>query len=343
MVDVEDRLLLDSPAAILHHYRKPGTPPQPPVLVVAPLSGHFGWLMRDLVLGLAPRHDVHLLEWQDARDIPAAAGRFGLDRSIGCIMDALRRLPRRATVVAVSQAPTAALAAAALMAADAEPMRPRALVLMGGFIDTRINPTPMARMAGALPAGWFSRILATRTAGGQAGDGRLVYPGRYHWQALARYLSRHLATGGELAGKLADDDGADPDAFPFLRLFSTLMDLPAEFAEDNSELVFRRHALARGQLTWAGQPVEPAALEDVALMTVEGGRDDSSGFGQTLAAHALSHRIPDGLREHHIEPEAGHFGLFHGRPWFESILPEVEAFIARVARSRRAPRHRQKV
>ncbi|HSV28402.1 MAG TPA: polyhydroxyalkanoate depolymerase [Candidatus Omnitrophota bacterium] len=331
-LEVEDRVVLDTPFLLLHHYRKPLRGPEPAVLVVAPMSGHFGWLMRDTVLGLLPRHEVLLLEWKDAREVPVAAGRFDLDRTISGVMDCVRLLGPGLTLLGVSQSATTILAATALMAAQNDPSRPCGLVLMGGFIDPRPRPTAVERLVSSLPDGWFSRVLAGSVPDGDLGAGRRVYSARYHWQALARYLARHMLSGRELQRKTLADDGADCDTFPFLRLYSTLMDLPVEFADDVATRIFRQAHLARGLLSWQGHAVEPAAIEDVALMTVEGARDDSSGRGHTLMAHALAHRIPDALREHHIEDEAGHFSLFHGRLWREAILPEVETFIALAAR-----------
>ena len=327
-VAVEDCLLADRPFWLLRRLRKAGSGAQPAVLVVAPLSGHFGWLMRDTVLGLLARHDVFLLEWKDAAEVPRDAGAFALDENVAAVIEATRLLGPDVALLGVSQAPTALLAAAALLAADRDPARPRALVLMGGFIDPRVSPTQIGRAAAGLPPGWFERVLATPVPPGRGGAGRRVYLGALHGQALARYLARQLATGGELARKSLDDDGADPVGHPFLRLYSTLMDLPAEFAEDNVRTVFREARLARGRMVWRSRPVDPAAIEDIAVMTVEGGCDDSSGPGQTRAAHALCPRLAPGRRAHVDVPAAGHFGLFHGEPWHSQVLPRVEAFVA---------------
>ncbi|MDA8230670.1 MAG: polyhydroxyalkanoate depolymerase [Magnetospirillum sp.] len=329
-VDVEETIVLDRPFWQLHLFRKSGRGRHPEVLIVTPLSGHFGWLMRDLVVGLLARHDVFLLEWKDAREVPLSAGRFDLSDNIAAVIDAVRLLGPDIALLGVSQAPTAILAASALLAEDRDPARPRAIVLMGGFLDPRINPTAIERLASRLPPGWFSHVMATTVPAGYPGAGRRVYRGDIHGRTLARYLARHIATGGELARKVRADDGSDPERFPFLRLFSTLMDLPAEFAEDNVQTVFRDHLLARGELFWRGRRIDPSAVDDIALMTVEGGGDDTSGVGQTLVAHALCHRLPYDERAHCHEPAAGHFGLFHGEPWRSHILPEVEAFLAQI-------------
>lgn len=326
---VEDRILLERPNWLLRRFAKSCAGPQPGVLVVAPLSGHYGWLMRDTVLGLLPDHDVHLLEWRDARDIPAAAGRLGLDACVLAVMQALRALGRGVTALGVSQAPLPILAATALMAAQAEPERPRALVLMGGFIDPRAAPTAIEKLTARLPCGWFTRTMACTVPAGEPGGGRRVYPGAAHGRALKRYLDRHLAEHGELHRKVTADDGADPERFPFVRLYSALMDLPAEFAEENARKVFAEALLPRGLLACLGRLVEPARITDVALMTVEGAADDSSAPGHTHAAHALCPHIPEPMRRRLTVPGMGHFGLFHGDGWRRQVLPEVTAFIAR--------------
>lgn len=337
---VEDRLLLERPNWLLHHFVKQtggSDRRQPPVLVVAPMSGHFGWLMRDTVLGLLPDHDVHLLEWRDARDIPAAAGRLGLDACVAAVMTALRHLGGGVTVLGVSQAPVPILAAAALMAAQSEPERPRALVLMGGFIDPRAAPTDIERLTARLPCGWFTRTMATTVPAGEAGAGRRVYAGAAHAQALNRYLARHLTQHGELHGKVTADDGAAPDRFPFHRLYTTLMDLPAEFAEDNARKVFAEARLPRGELACLGRLVEPTRIADIALMTVEGGADDSSAPGHTHAAQALCPALPPDLRRQATFSGLGHFGLFHGDGWRRRVLPEIAGFIAAMAGTTAGP------
>jgi poly(3-hydroxybutyrate) depolymerase len=35
------------------------------------------------------------------------------------------------------------------------------------------------------------------------------------------------------------------------------------------------------------------------------------------------------MRQHHLQPKVGHYGVFNGRRWREEILPHVRAFIRR--------------
>lgn len=331
LAPVRDLLVLDRPWSSLRHYAKSARRPQPKVLVVAPLSGHFGWLMRDAVVGLLANHDVFLLEWRNASFIPAAAGILNLGSAIGAVIEAINALGPKVTLFGVSQAATLVLSAAALMAAERHPNRPAAVVALGGFLDTRQHPTGIELLAGKLPSGWFSRVVAEVVPPDAPGAGRHIYPASTHAQALQRYLSRHMSERGELYHKMTADDGEDPERFPFARLYSTLMDLPAEYAEDNARKVFAEAHLPRGLLTWKGRPVLPEHMRDIGLMTVEGGVDDSSGQGQTHAAHELCPNLPAHLRRRHDEPGAGHFGLFHGAAWRGSILPRIEEFIAETA------------
>ncbi len=56
--------------------------PQPRVLLVAPLSGHFATLLRNTVRTMLPEHDVYITDWHNARDAPISAGRFGFDEYV---------------------------------------------------------------------------------------------------------------------------------------------------------------------------------------------------------------------------------------------------------------------
>jgi poly(3-hydroxybutyrate) depolymerase len=88
-------------------------------------------------------------------------------------------------------------------------------------------------------------------------------------------------------------------------------------------------------MTWRDHAVDPKAIRLTALMTVEGELDDISAPGQTLAAQTLCTSIPDHLRVQHMEENVGHYGIFNGRRWRDSIAPRITDFI-RKAESARA-------
>jgi len=91
--------------------------------------------------------------------------------------------------------------------------------------------------------------------------------------------------------------------------------------------VFHRHDLAHGRFRVRGELVDPGAIEDTALMTVEGERDDICGPGQTVAAHNLCANLAAAKKTHHLQRDVGHYGVFHGRRWQSEIYPKVRTFI----------------
>jgi poly(3-hydroxybutyrate) depolymerase len=230
-------------------------------------------------------------------------------------------------VLALCQSAVPALAAIALLAAAGEASQPRSLVLMGGLIDTRINPTRMNRLARRLLLAWFERTVIAAVPPGYPGHDRLVYPASAQRAALLTYLARHFEYLPGVPPRLrihGDEALADPQ---FCKRLLTLMDLPAELFVQNVRLVLQEHALARGALVWRGLKVRPEAVRRTALMTVEGQFDDVSGRGQTLAAHTLCRSIPAGRRSHYEQPGVGHFGMFAGPRWLDQVAPRIRAFI----------------
>lgn len=86
---------------------------QPAVLVVAPLSGHHATLLRDTVRTLLQDHKVWITDWVDARMVPAAEGRFGLDDYVAYVEEFIRLIGAEdLNVVSVCQPTVPVLAAA---------------------------------------------------------------------------------------------------------------------------------------------------------------------------------------------------------------------------------------
>ena len=103
--------------------------------------------------------------------------------------------------------------------------------------------------------------------------------------------------------------------------------MPAEFYLETVDAVFQRELLARGELTWRGQPVDPAAISRTALLTVEGEKDDICGVGQTMAAQDLCSGIKPVKKRHHLQAGVGHYGVFSGSRWENQVYPVVRNFI----------------
>ena len=322
---VQEEVVQTTPFATLLRFAKPGAAAQPKVLVVAPMSGHFATLLRDTVQTLLQDHDVYVTDWHNVRDVPLAAGRFGLDEYTQHIIDFLATLGPGANVVAVCQPCVAALAAVALMSEDDHPATPASLTLMAGPIDCRISPTAVNRLANEKPISWFKSKLISTVPWHHAGRGRRVYPGFVQLSAfISMNQQRHIdAFKSYYQHLVADEFDAAEITRTFYEEYMAVADLSADFYLETVQQVFQDHALPKGELRIKGRLVRPAAIRRTALLTVEGERDDICAIGQTLAAQDLASSLRPYMRTHYVQADVGHYGVFSGKRWQRHIYPLV--------------------
>lgn len=331
-VAVQDEVVLDHPFCKLVHFRRalpPGQARGPRVLIVAPLSGHHATLLRDTVRALLPHHEIYITDWVDARMVPLADGAFGLDDYIDVVRQCFAFLGPGSHVMAVCQPTVPVLAAVALMAAANDPCRPRSMTLMGGPIDPQRSPTQVNSLASTKPFSWFETRLIHRVPPRYPGSGRAVYPGfLQHAGFVSMNPDRHLQSHYDFYQHLLRGDLDDAEAHRrFYDEYNAVLDMAAEFYLDTIRIVFQEYRLPLGIWRVRGQPVDPSRIHDVALFTVEGELDDISGLGQTEAAQKLCCNIPAADRRHYIAAQCGHYGIFSGRRWRDTIAPQVTAFI----------------
>jgi poly(3-hydroxybutyrate) depolymerase len=303
--------------------------PQPCLLIVAPMSGHYPTLLRGTVEGFLPNHDVYVTEWIDARMVPVTEGRFDLDDYVDYIISILHFLGGDAHVLAVCQPSVPVLAAVARMEANSDPYVPHSMVLMGGPIDTRVNPTAVNTLAQRRGTDWFRRHVITKVPFPNPGFMRDVYPGFLQLHGfMSMNLDRHIEAHRKLFLHLVHGDGDSAQKHrEFYDEYLAVMDLAAEFYLQTVETVFVRHALPKGEMTHRGERVDPAEIRRVALFTIEGENDDISGVGQTEAAHRLCCNIPAERKAHWLQPAVGHYGVFNGTRFRSEIVPRVSDFV----------------
>ena len=325
MVPVCEEEVLATPFGTLLRFAKEGVPPQPKVLVVAPLSGHFATLLRDTVRVLLPEHDVHITDWANARDVGIWHGPFGFDEYIEHLITFLEVMGPGAHVVAVCQPCVQALAAAALMAEDDNPAQPASLTLMAGPVDTRVNPTKVNELATGRPISWFEQNLIARVPLRYPGAARRVYPGFVQLTAfMSMNAERHVKAQVDLYKAMANGEHEQAATIKaFYDEYFAVLDLTAEFYLETVQRVFQEHLLARGLLEWRGRRVNPKAIRRTALFTVEGERDDICAIGQTVAAHDLCSSLRPYRKKHYMQAGVGHYGVFSGRRWAGQIYPLV--------------------
>jgi poly(3-hydroxybutyrate) depolymerase len=306
------------------------------LLIVAPMSGHYATLLRGTVEAMLPDHDVYITDWIDARTVPLAEGSFDLDDYIDYLVSILHFIGPGAHVMAVCQPSVPVLAATALMSARGDHNLPATMILMGGPIDTRVNPTAVNTLANNHDLEWFRQNAIMKVPFPHAGFMREVYPGFLQISGfLSMNLDRHLQAHQDFYRHLVDGDGDSAEKHrDFYDEYLAVMDLTAEFYLQTVETAFIRHALPKGEMVHRGEPVDPKAIRSVALFTIEGENDDISGVGQTKAAHDICVNIPAEMRAHYLQPKVGHYGVFNGSRYRAEIAPRIADFIASHSRRR---------
>lgn len=331
----EDVVWSDSWCDLLHFRRDPqalaearGKQDDRKILFVAPMSGHYATLLRGTVETFLPDCEVYITDWQDARMVPVSEGRFDLDDFVAYIRKMIAFLGPDVHVVAVCQPGPPTLSAIALMAEDKDPARPASMTFMGSPIDTRKSPTAPNILAEEKPFEWFSQNLIHTVPAPNPGALRRVYPGFLQLAGFMNMnLDRHVDAHWNFYNHLVEGDGDSAEKHrSFYDEYLAVMDLSEEFYLQTISDVFQEHKLARGIQEHHGRRVDVSAIEDIALLTVEGERDDISGIGQTQAAHDLCSNLPEKLQLDWVQPEVGHYGVFNGRRFREQIAPRMRDF-----------------
>ena len=330
---VHEEILLRKPFGQLKHFARDGAEAGPPLLIVAPMSGHYATLLRGTVERLLPSADVYITDWRDAKLVPLSEGGFDLDDYIDYLVEFLEligtRTGQRPHMLAVCQPSVPAFAATALMNQDKNRWRPKTLTMMGGPIDTREAPTAVNTLATQRPFSWFEQNVIATVPMIYPGSGRKVYPGFLQLAGfMTMNLGSHLVSHWEMFKHLVvGDEESAVSTQKFYEEYRSVCDMTADLYLQTVDVVFQRHLLPKGELEHRGRRVDPAAVRDTALLAIEGERDDISGIGQTRAALDIANRLPKAKKQYYLAPDVGHYGIFNGRKWREKIAPVVEKFI----------------
>ena len=343
-VAIHERVEIDKPFCELRRFKRfsddadtlVALKNQPVVLIVAPLSGHYATLLRDTVRTMLTNHKVYITDWKNARLVPLSDGEFHLDDYVQYVQEFIRHIQGiygNCHVMSVCQPTVPVLAAVSLMASRGE-TTPLTMTMMGGPIDARKSPTSVNNLAVHKSFEWFENNVIYRVPPNFPGAGRRVYPGfLQHTGFVAMNPDRHATSHYDYFKDLIKGDGASAEAHrKFYDEYNAVLDMDADYYLETIRTVFQEFRLVHG--TWdvlnaEGQPerVRPQDIRHTALLTVEGELDDISGSGQTQAAHTLCSQIPADQRQHLEVEGAGHYGIFSGRRWRDTVFPQVTEFI----------------
>lgn len=301
----------------------------PRVLIVAPLSGHYATLLRRTVEAFLPEHEVFVTCWADAREVPLGEGKFDLNDYIDYLIDMLHTIGPNAHVVGICQPGPPVLAAVALMSENKDPCLPATMTIMGSPIDPRESPTVPNKLATERPFSWFRDNVIYTVPWPNKGVMRRVYPG---FLQLGGFITmnqdRHVTAHQEYFNHLVQGDCDSVTRHrEFYDEYLSVLDLTEEFYLQTIRDVFQEFKLPKGEFYHRGQRVAPECIREVALMTVEGEKDDISGIGQTQAAHSLCKNIPQDMKVDYIQPGVGHYGVFSGTRFRSEIQPRMRDFM----------------
>ena len=318
------------PFGDLIRFTMPGRKPSKRrVLLVAPMSGHYATLLRKTVISLLPDCDVYTTDWHNARDIPVSAGKFDVEDYTLYLVDFMRELGADLHVIAVCQPVPLTLAATAYLAEQDPTAQPRSLTLIGGPVDPEANHTEVTDFGRSVTMGQLEQTMIQRVGFKYAGVGRQVYPGLLQ---LSSFISMNAQTHSDAFRdqiiRVAKGEASEHDKHnAFYDEYLSVMDMTAEFYLTTVEKVFQKRDIARNDFTVAGHKVDMGKITTVAVKIVEGEEDDISAPGQCLAALGLLTNLPDSKKAAHLEPGAGHYGIFAGASWRNNIRPLVLNFI----------------
>ena len=322
--------VLEKPFCDLIRFRvRRREPSRRKVMLVAPMSGHYPTLLRRTVASLLPACEVFVTEWKNARDIPVSVGKFDIEDFCLYLVEFMEFLGSDANVIAICQPAPLALAAVARIAEDSPDKQPRTLTLIGGPVDPDAAPTEVTDFGKRFTMGQLEHLAIQHVGAGHPGVGRLVYPGVLQ---LASFLGMNLQSHYEaFLGQIirtAKGEASDHDRHnTFYDEYLAVMDMTAEFYLSTVKRVFKSREIARNRFKLAGRTVDIGRIDRSAVKIVEGGKDNISAPGQCAAALPMLSGLPDGKKAHHVEPDAGHYGIFAGKSWQKSIRPLVLEFI----------------
>jgi poly(3-hydroxybutyrate) depolymerase len=302
---------------------------RPKLLIVAALSGHHATLLQDTIRGFARDFDTYITDWRDARDVPLSEGKFGFDDYVRHVMEFIEILGPDTHVVATCQAAPPAMVAAAMLARDKPEFKPATLTLMGGPVDTRVNPGALGKITEYMPLGLMRKTNIHKIPRGYPGSGRRVYPGfiqlsgfislnpKPHVRQYTNFVKNGVKGNDEPLEKFRD----------FYDEYFAVVDMTEEFYIETLQKVFFEHHIPNGMMTFEGEPVDFASVTGMGLLTVEGGNDHFCPPGQTEAAQPVFAGLADSDRHHHVQEGVGHYGVFSGSKFQAEIYPVIRDFI----------------
>ncbi len=333
--NITETVVVDKPFAQLIEFRLDNAckKKKDKVIIAAALSGHYATLLRDIIASFLIEHDVYVTDWKNARDIPVSDGRFGFDEYATYLTEFMEHLGSNTHMVAVCQSCPQAMVATALLEEQDAPYKPKSLTLMAGPIDIRENVenSALGGILNKVPLSFFKKIAIKTVPKGYEGEGRRVYPG---FMQLSGFMSinilSHLKKHVHFARNILKGHTAKADSHrEFYEEYYTVLDATEEFYIETLEKVFFDQQIPKGTYQYQGRTLDFSVITETPLLTIEGEKDEFCPPGQTAAAGKILSGLADDMHEEHVIENVGHYGVFAGSGYRNTIYPLIQEFIHR--------------
>lgn len=321
---------MEKPFCRLLHFKTSRPDPMPrKILLVAPMSGHYATLLRKTVQSLLPNCSVYITDWRNARNIPVSHGKFDVETYTKYLIEFMQFLGSDTNVIAVCQPVPLTMAATAWLAEHDPKSQPSSLVLMGGPADPDAAPTEVTAFSDAVTMDQLENSFIQPVGVSYEGFGRRVYPGYIQlFSFMTMNKDSHMKSFFDQIMDTAKGEAHDLDRHNvFYDEYLAVMDMTAEFYLSTVKRIFKDREIARNVFSIDGKPIDLGKVKDVAVKVIEGELDDISAPGQCAAALDLFSGVPKDKKALFVQPKAGHYGIFSGRAWTDSIRPQVLDFI----------------
>jgi poly(3-hydroxybutyrate) depolymerase len=329
---VHEEVVMEKPFCHLLRFRREGLPANAPkLLCVAALSGHHATLSRETFGQFLDDYEVYVTDWLDARDVPLSEGKFGFEEYVQYVIEFMEHVGPGNHMFAICQAAVPGLVAVAHMCKHNNPARPKSLIMMAGPIDIRVNPNKFSRKVEKISAPLLRRVAIHKVPSRYDGAGRKVYPGMlqlggFMSMNMKSHAQKHIQFFKDIAeGKIAEADRHRD----FYDEYMAVLDMDADYYMETMERVFLDQHLPKGIMQYQGEAVDCGDIKDVAILTLEGEKDDMISLGQTEAALNLCTNLPKKLKKHYVQMGVGHYGIFNGSKYREFVAPLMKDWINR--------------
>ena len=327
---VSETVVLEKPFCNLLRFRREGLPADAPkLLCIAALSGHHATLARETFREFLPDHEVYVTDWLDARDVPLSEGKFGFEDYTSYLIDFMEHLGPNNHVFAICQATVPALTAISHMSRENDVCRPKTLTMLAGPIDIRVNPNAFTKKVLKISAKMLERIAIHKVPSRYKGVGRKVYPGMmqlggFMSMNIKSHMEKHAQFFKDIIKGSADDADKHRD---FYDEYMAVLDMDADFYLETMDRIFLDQHLPKGLMQFQGKAVNCSDITDVAILTIEGEKDDMISLGQTEAALNMCDNLPKKLKKHYVQKGVGHYGIFNGSKYRKGVAPKIKGWI----------------